>query len=129
MQRFVLTATLLVLAACSPGPMTLEKLAGPSNIAAIDAAAACNMDRALLLSSGDMTSADRPRRLMAHFTTAAIYSDQGRQTEARRLIEEAAADPDLNPGAQPVTSFDDPAEALLQAIQDKREALTGKRAC
>lgn len=130
MRRAAAALALLALAACGgPADFTLSNLAGPTNIAAIDAAAACRNDEALRLTSTEMASANPPRRLMAHFTQAAIYADLGRQGDANRVLAAAAADPEMNPQATPRPEFDEPAGALLTAIREKRTEATGSATC
>lgn len=131
MRRAMLALVLPTLAvACAQTEQyTLAKLAGPTNIAAMDAAAACDNDEALGLTRTEMASTNAPRRLMANYTQAAILMDMGRSSEASQLLATAAADPGLNPDGKSASQFAEPVQPLQQAIQDKRQDLLGSRTC
>lgn len=129
MKAYALGA-LVVLAACAQSnPFSLQNLAGSRNIAAINAAAECRNDDALVLSLSELDAEAPSERLMAHLTAAAVYTDKGNTAEANRLLAAAAADPQMNPDGTPRPEFDEPSTAILQAVRDRREETTGSRGC
>jgi hypothetical protein len=130
MRRALPVLLLLGAAACAPAnEFTLSKLAGPTNMAAIEAAADCNTDTALALARTQSTASESTYRLMSTYAQAAILTDTGRSGEANSLLASAAKDPQLNPNGAAPADFDDGAVALLQAIRDKRQDMTGKQTC
>lgn len=123
-------AACLALAACGePADPSLASLAGPTNIAALEASVACRNDEALRLTGTEIASQDPARRLMAHYTRAAVLTDLGREAEAQRLIAAAAADPRLNPEGRDAATFGQPASAIQQQIREARIVATGTPTC
>jgi hypothetical protein len=118
--------------ACSASsqPLTLGALAGPGNVAALEAAVDCRLDDALRL-AGLQGRAERPTyRLFSRFVQSAVYTELGEPARAAALIDEVTAGPHMNPdGATSRSGMQNSADAMLEAIRERRAEKTGNRLC
>ena len=130
MKRYLAAgAALLALSACDAQQFTMSNLAGPGNVAAMDAAVACDFNRALGLAEGAKSSGGS-QRLFSHYVQYAVYTETGRSADAARAIDAATNDPETNPGGDTSRQeMVDAGDALLESVRSRREEATGSRAC
>lgn len=124
----------LLAAALLPGVLPaaaqdLAQLAGKTNMAALDAAAACKAGDALALAQKAADSKLPGERLFAEFTQAALYTEAGKTGEAAQIVDAVTKDKALNPDGASRAQMQQGADALLQTIQTMRQATTGKPSC
>ena len=125
----MIAAAALTLSACASATQSkLDELAGPGNVAAMDAAAMCDMDKALSLALAEENSTSPSARLFSKFAQAAIYTDTGQPDKAAQAIIEAS-DPSLNPKGLSREQMQASSDAVLEGIRGKREDATGSRSC
>ncbi|TDL91058.1 hypothetical protein [Meridianimarinicoccus aquatilis] len=119
-----------LLAACGGPDFTLSGLAGPDNIAALDQAAQCNNTQALALAERAGGSDQPSEALFGQFAIAALYTDAGDTAKADAAVATAFNDPEMNPdGGSTLQEMQDGADALLEAIRQRRIEETGSATC
>ena len=121
-----------MLAACgqSMERFTLDALAGPGNVEAVDRAIACDFDGALAAANREARAENPSRQLFTRFIRHAVYTETGRPALAARAIDEAHADPRMNPDrGTSRAEMQESADGVLDAIRAQRAADTGSARC
>lgn len=129
---FAALGLVVVLAACgaSTERFTLGAMAGQGNLAAMDAAVACRFDDALRLARAEARAETPTYQLFSRYVQSAVYTELGEPARARSMVDEATADPRMNPdGSSSRQDMQDAADAVLEAIRAQRADATGKRLC
>lgn len=119
-------AAALALSGCA---FSLSGLAGPGNVAAMDAAVACDFDQALSLAAEERSSGGS-ETLFSYYVDYAVYTETGRSSDANKAIDDATRDPRSNP--EPFSSRQeilDGGNAVLAGIRGRRAEATGSEAC
>ncbi len=123
-------ALLLVACGASTERFTLGAMAGPGNVEAVDAAVDCRFDDALRLAQAEARAETPTYQLFSRYVQAAVYTELGEPARAAAMIDEATADPRMNPdGASSREDMQDAADAVLEAIRRQRAETTGRRLC
>ena len=129
---FAALGLVVVLAACgaSTERFTLGAMAGQGNLAAMDAAGACRFDDALRLARAEARAETPTYQLFSRYVQSAVYTELGEPARAAAMVDEATADPRMNPdGASSRQDMQDAADAILEAIREQRAQDTGNRLC
>lgn len=119
-------AVTLSLSACA---FTMTNLAGPGNVAAMDAAVACDFNRALRLAEGARPNGGS-ETLFSYYVDYAVYTETGQSSAAADAIDQATRDPRSNP--DPALSRRDileGGEAILSGVRSRRVEATGSEIC
>lgn len=130
-QSLALVMLGLALSACAGADrFTLGALAGPGNVEAVDAAVACRFDAALAASNREAFAENPSRQLFTRFLRYAVYTETGRRDLAERALDEAYADPGMNPDrATSRVEMRESGEGVLEAIRAQRAEDNGTRQC
>ena len=107
----------------------LAAMAGETNMAALNAAASCQIDEAMALAGKAAKSKKPGERLFAEFTQAALLTETGKPKDAAAIVDQVTADKALNPDKASREQMQQGADALLQTIKAMRQAGTGKPGC
>lgn len=130
MIRAVLLTLPFFAAACSTDSSpSVSSLAGPTNMTAMSAAAACKPQEALAIAKGEESSSSPSARLFSQFVQAAVYEDTGNAAEADRILAETTADPSLNPSGLSRGQMDQISGSVLSGIRDERMDISGSATC
>ena len=119
------------LAACAGAErFTLGALAGPGNVEAVDHAVACDFGAALAAASREAQAENPSRQLFTRFIRYAVHTETGRPDLAARALDEAYADPGMNPDRDTSRAeMRESAQGVLDAIRAQRAEETGSPAC
>ncbi|MBL9060107.1 MAG: hypothetical protein JNK88_08810 [Mangrovicoccus sp.] len=107
----------------------LATMAGETNMSALNAAASCQIDDAMALAGKAAKSKKPGERLFAEFIEAALLTETGKPKDAAAVVDAVTADKALNPDKASREQMQQGADALLQTIQSRRQATTGKATC
>ena len=122
----------LTLAACgeSVRRFTLDALAGPGNVEAVNRAVGCDFDAALAAADREARAENPSRQLFTRFLRYAVHTETGRPARAARAVDEAYADPRMNPGrGTSRAKMQESADGVLEAIRAQRAEDTGSARC
>lgn len=109
---------------------TLRAMAGPGNAEALQAAIDCRFDDALRLAEGEADAETSTYQLFSRYVQSAVYTERGEPARAAALIDEATADPRMNPdGASTREDMQEAADGVLAAIRAQRAEEIGQRSC
>jgi hypothetical protein len=90
----------------------------------------CRFDAALAAANREETAENPSRRLFTRFLRYAVYSETGRPDRAERALEEAYADPAMNPDrATSRAGMRESADGILEALRSERAEQTGDSLC
>ncbi len=132
MRRLAALAAPALLSAALAAPAAAQDLAtmaGETNMAALNAAASCQIDEAMALAGKAAKSKKPGERLFAEFIEAALLTETGKPEDAAAIVDQVTADKALNPDKASREQMQQGADALLQTIQTMRQATTGKPDC
>ncbi|MCA8878906.1 MAG: hypothetical protein KDA73_02900 [Rhodobacteraceae bacterium] len=127
-----LPALLMVTPAAAPAQsqeQAFAKLAGKTNMAAIQAAASCRTDEAMALAQKAAKSRQPGERLFAEFAQAAVYTEAGQSRQADAILDAVTRDKTLNPDGASRAQMQQGADALLETIRGLRQSTIGRRRC